>query len=71
MQLYAYMDNYDVEHTGKVDGMLLYAKTEEDISPDFDRELIDGNRIYVRTLDLNQDFQGICVQLGNCIKKKS
>lgn len=71
MQLYTYVGNYDVEHTGKVDGMLLYAKTGEDISPDFDRELIDGNRIYVRTLDLNQDFQGICVQLGNCIEKKS
>lgn len=67
MQLYTYVGNYDVAHTGKVDGMLLYAKTEEDFSPDFNRELVDGNRIYVRTLDLYQDFQGICNQLDNYI----
>ena len=66
MQLYAYVSNYDVEHTGKVDGMLLYAKTEVEQVPCIKRETPEGNRVYVRTLDLYQDFQSICAQLDNC-----
>ena len=68
MQLFTYVGNYDYAHTGKVDGMLLYAKTEEDISPEITKKTPDGNRILVRTLDLYQDFQGICNQLENCVK---
>ena len=41
--------------------MLLYAKTDEEITPN--RE---GNKIAVRTLDLNQDFSKIKKQL-DCI----
>lgn len=67
MQLYTYMGNYDNAHTGKVDGMLLYAKTEEDVSPNITRKTPDGNRILVRTIDLYQDFHGICAQLDNSI----
>lgn len=33
-QIHSYVMNYDVNHTGNVDGMLLYAKTEEDITPE-------------------------------------
>ena len=66
-QLYAYVNNYDTAHTGNVDGMLLYAKVEEDFSPDIENEFSEGNKIYVRTLDLYQDFQGICAQLEKCI----
>ena len=65
MQLYTYVSNYDVAHTGKVDGMLLYAKTGEELAPHIKRETPEGNRVYVRTLDLYQDFQGICAQLDN------
>lgn len=63
MQLYTYVCNYDVAHTGKVDGMLLYAKTETEQVPLIKRKTPEGNRFYVRTLDLYQDFQEICVQL--------
>lgn len=70
MQIQAYIHNYDTAHTGKVDGMLLYAKTEDDIFPnDYEQpyEQPEGNRVYLRTLDLNQDFKSICTQLDNCI----
>ena len=66
MQLYAYVSNYDVAHTGKIDGMLLYAKTEVEQVPCIKRETPEGNRFYVRTLDLYQEFQSICAQLDNC-----
>ena len=42
---------------------LLYAKTEEDITPDGQTTFRDGNIIYYRTLDLNQDFENIKKQL--------
>lgn len=41
-----------------VSGMLLYAKTNEDVSPD-ESYLMSGSRIDVRTLDLSQDFETI------------
>lgn len=62
-QIYAYVTNHDHSHTGKTDGMLLYAKTQEDIVPNGDVTLADGNRLFYRTLDLNQDFEGIKAQL--------
>lgn len=62
-QIFTYVINRDVDHSGKVDGMLLYAKTEEDIIPDGQMEYKDGNIIYFRTLDLNQDFKNIKEQL--------
>lgn len=62
-QIYAYVTNHDAEHTGKVDGMLLYAKTQEEIVPDGSMTLSDGNTIYFKTLDLNRDFKDICRQL--------
>lgn len=73
MQLQSYLTNYDVTHSGKVDGMLLYAKTEKDSSLDDDceepYEQPDGNRFYIRTLDLNQQFQNICAQLDRHINE--
>ena len=53
-----------------MDGMLLYAKTQEDIVPDDKMQLKDGNTIYFRTLDLNQEFAGICKRLENLIEKE-
>ena len=57
-QIFTYVKNKDVENTGNVSGMLLYAKTNEDISPDCDFEM-SGNKISVKTLDLNTDFAHI------------
>lgn len=67
-QIYSYVMNYDVNHTGKVDGILLYAKTEEDITPDGQTLFKDGNIIYYRTLDLNQDFEHIKKRLDRFIE---
>ena len=61
-QLFAYVKNLDKGNTGNVSGMLLYAKTNEEISPELDA-MIGGNKIYVRTLDLNCDFKTIESQL--------
>lgn len=45
-------------------GVLLYAKTEEDVTPNDDFN-IGGNRISLKTLDLNRDWSAIAEQLEN------
>jgi McrBC 5-methylcytosine restriction system component len=61
-QIFTYVKNKDVESTGNVAGMLLYAKTEEAITPDCDFQM-SGNKISVKTLDLNIAFSKIAAQL--------
>lgn len=58
-QIHTYMMNEDKGHTGKVDGMLLYAKTIADVQPDLTSQTNDGNILMVRTLDLAQNFDDI------------
>lgn len=65
-QIFSYVKNTDKEHTGNVSGLLLYARTEEKISPNIDTS-IGGNRIMVRTLDLNQEFHVIKKQLDDIV----
>ena len=65
-QIFTYVKNRDYEfgeeeHT--VSGMLLYAKTEEEIQPDHVYQM-HGNQITVRTLDLNLPFVDIAGQLN-------
>lgn len=67
-QIHTYVVNEDKEHSGKVDGMLLYAKTQEEIVTDGQMNTTDGNTIYFRTLDLNQDFDCIKQQLEELVK---
>lgn len=67
-QIFAYAMNLDKSHTGKIDGMLLYAKTDEEISPDGEQKFADGNTIFFRTLDLNSSFEDITIQLANIAK---
>jgi 5-methylcytosine-specific restriction enzyme subunit McrC len=43
--------------------MILYAKTDEDVTPDNDGYSIGGNVISVNTLDMTQDFGLIKMQL--------
>ena len=69
-QIQAYVNNYDVGHTGKVDGMLLYAKTQEQIVPDEEIPFRDGNVYYFKTLDLNTDFDSIRRRLDSFVMKK-
>ena len=61
-QIFTYVKNYDKDGTGNVAGLLLYAKTQEDIVPDCSFNM-GGNRIGARTLDLNQNFKHITEQL--------
>lgn len=64
-QIFTYVKNKDTEFGDKphtVSGMLLYAKTEEEIQPN-NVYRMSGNQISVRTLDLNLPFKEITVQL--------
>lgn len=61
-QIFTYVKNSDKGGAGKVAGVLLYAKTEEDLSPNDDFNM-SGNRISLKTLDLNQDWSKITEQL--------
>lgn len=70
-QIFTYVKNKDyelrdVQH--EVAGMLLYAKTDEDIQPD-QKYMMSGNRIYVKTLDLNTDFTKIREQLDRMVEE--
>jgi 5-methylcytosine-specific restriction enzyme subunit McrC len=56
-QIYTYVKNLDVQHEGRVAGMLLYAKTAELSNPDNMYE-IDGNYFFVKTLDLGKPWNG-------------
>ena len=69
-QIFTYVKNKEYEFEGKehvVSGMLLYAKTEEDIYPDNVYQM-HGNKIAVRTLDLNLPFTSIARQLDEIIE---
>lgn len=61
-QIYTYVKNADMARSGNTSGMLLYAKTDEAVTPDSDN-VIGGNGISVKTLDLSQNFTGIQSQL--------
>ena len=61
-QIFTYVKNQDKDNTGNVAGILLYAKTDEDITPDCVFNM-GGNQIGAKTLDLNKDFPLIAAQL--------
>lgn len=64
-QINTYVTEYDEDHQGNVDGMILYAKTQEEIVPDGSITKKDGNIIYFKTLDLNTDFETIKKRLDS------
>ncbi len=69
-QIFTYVKNRDYQfgkEEHKVSGMLLYAKTDEEIQPNNVYQ-IHGNQISVRTLDLNQPFNEIAEQLNLIVK---
>ena len=68
-QIYTYVKNMDKCQTGNVSGMLLYAHTTEAIQPDNDY-IIGGNKISVKTLDLNADFSEISNSLNMIIQSE-
>lgn len=60
-QIFTYVKNKATKG-GEVAGMLLYAKTDEEIYPNNEYQM-SGNTITVRTLDLNLPFEEIAAQL--------
>ena len=70
-QIFTYVKNKEYELREKdhtVSGMLLYAKTDEEIYPNNVYQM-SGNQITVRTLDLNLPFDEIAGQLNTIAKK--
>jgi len=70
-QLFTYVKNKEYElreEQHEVAGMLLYAKTDEEITPD-QKYKMSGNRIGVRTLDLNLGFDEIKKQLDGIVEE--
>ena len=69
-QIFTYVKNAAAmkEQPHEVSGMLLYAKTDEEIAPNHTYSM-SGNRIRVETLDLNQDFDGIKAHLNQIVNE--
>lgn len=65
-QIYSYVKNYDKGNTGNVSGVLLYAKTDEEITPDMEVN-IDNNWISANSLDLSVTFTRIAGQLDDIL----
>lgn len=68
-QIFTYVKNRHYEFGDKlhvVSGMLLYAKTEEEIQPDNEYQM-HGSRVSVKTLDLNLPFVDIAAQLNKIV----
>ena len=61
-QIYTYVKNYDKDQSGDIAGMLLYAKTGEEVTADMFVTL-GKNNFWAKTLDLNQEFDIIKQQL--------
>ena len=57
-QIFTYVKNWDKAQTGKVSGMLLYAKTSEEFQP-ANQFSMGGNKIAVGSLDLNLPYNEI------------
>ena len=68
-QIFTYVKNKDADFRDKphkVSGMLLYAATDEEIQPDNSYQM-SGNKISVKTLDLNCEFSQIAAQLNEIV----
>lgn len=68
-QIFTYVKNEEYnykENKYKVAGMLLYAKTIEEIIPN-NTYLLSGNEISIKTLDLSKPFNDIASQLDEII----
>ncbi len=67
-QILSYVKNKESQFNGEVSGMLLYAKTDESITPNQTFKIL-GNNFCVRTLDLNTDFSQIRNELNGIVDK--
>lgn len=70
-QIFTYVKNKDAEFGDKphtVSGMLLYARTDETFQPD-NVYYMSGNKVSVKTLDLNCEFSMIAEQLNAIVNE--
>lgn len=70
-QIFTYVKNKEVEFADKphvVSGLLLYAKTNETLLPNQTYHM-SGNKISVKTLDLDCDFERIAEQLDTIVEE--
>lgn len=70
-QVFTYVKNKDAEYGNTphtVSGMLLYAQTDETVLPNQVYHM-SGNKISVRTLDLNRPFAEIAAQLDGIVSE--
>lgn len=70
-QIFTYVKNKDAalkDQPHEVSGMLLYARTDEVLQPDTSYQM-SGNRISVKTLDLNCVFAKIAAQLDVIVEE--
>ncbi len=68
-QIFSYVKNMDRENTGDVSGLLLYAKTGEELFPEGELFVIGGNSIGAKTLGLDQEFDLIAKQLDRIVEE--
>ncbi|MFG6378239.1 MAG: 5-methylcytosine-specific restriction endonuclease system specificity protein McrC [Lachnospiraceae bacterium] len=69
-QIFTYVKNKEIELAAQpheVSGMLLYAKTDEAVLPN-NTYMMSGNKISVKTLDLDCDFSEIANQLNKIVE---
>lgn len=69
-QIFTYVKNKEIELAAQpheVSGMLLYAKTDEAVLPN-NSYMMSGNKISVKTLDLDCDFSEIANQLNKIVE---
>ena len=70
-QIFTYVKNKAAsfgDQPHRVSGMLLYARTDEEVQPD-DTYQMSGNQIGVHTLDLNRKFPEIAEQLDKIVEE--
>lgn len=65
-QIFSYVNHADRNHSGDVNGMLLYAKTNESVTPN-DSFQDAGNVYWIRTLDLNKDSKELSNELNEIV----
>ena len=67
-QIFTYVKNkaYQMKVNSDVSGMLLYAQTDDKIQPN-NTYMMSGNKIHVKTLDLNCEFSEILAQLNKIV----
>ena len=71
-QIFTYVKNKTLQDgftDHEVSGLLLYARTADEIQPDGDFSM-SGNKIFVKTLDLNQPFEVISKQLNQIAEER-